>query len=119
MFSEANIDCLKDSLETRVKTLILSILSRFYQNLQAALTAEKLQKLQIPDPPNSQELKDPSQRLETERGEKGEEDEEEKRSKSSVYKRRRKRGQQNQTVGRHGDRDSSVPELDDCLDLFT
>lgn len=87
---------------------------RFYQNLQSALTAEKLQKLQIPDPPSSQELKDPSQRLETEKGE-----EEEKRSKSSVYKRRRKREQQHQTDVCRSDRDSSVPELDDCLDLFT
>lgn len=87
---------------------------RFYQNLQSALTAEKLQKLQIPDPPSSQELKDPSQRLETEKGE-----EEEKKSKSSVYKRRRKRGQQHQTDVCRSDRDSSVPELDDCLDLFT
>ncbi|KAM7401385.1 hypothetical protein PAMA_005532 [Pampus argenteus] len=90
---------------------------RFYQNLQTALTTEKLQKLQIPDPPSSQGLKDPSHRLETEKG--GKEKGEEKKSKSSVYKRRRKRGQQHQTDSCHGDRDSSVPELDDCLDLFT
>ncbi|KAM3866411.1 tRNA wybutosine-synthesizing protein 3 homolog [Diretmus argenteus] len=86
-------------------------IQRFYQNLQAALCAEQLQKLHIPDTQSSQELQnqDTPQSLESE----------EKRSKKSVYKRRRKRGQQQQTDCCHGDTDSSPLELEDCLDLFT
>ncbi|XP_023253983.1 tRNA wybutosine-synthesizing protein 3 homolog [Seriola lalandi dorsalis] len=82
---------------------------RFYQNLQSALTTEKLQKLQLPDHPSSQELQHPPDRLVTEKEEK---------SKRSVYKRRRKR-EQHKTDCCHGDKSSSVQELDDCLDLFT
>uniref|UniRef100_A0A3Q2VZ97 tRNA wybutosine-synthesizing protein 3 homolog n=1 Tax=Haplochromis burtoni TaxID=8153 RepID=A0A3Q2VZ97_HAPBU len=40
------------------------------------------------------------------------------RKKTSVYKRRRKR-EQHETDGCHGDGDCSVPGLEDCLDLFT
>ncbi|XP_035527440.1 tRNA wybutosine-synthesizing protein 3 homolog [Morone saxatilis] len=83
---------------------------RFYQNLQSALPTEKLQRLQIPDPPVSQELQDPPHRLETEK----------EKNETSVYKRRRKREQHQQTDCCHGDGSSSqVPDLDDCLDLFT
>ncbi|XP_034468672.1 tRNA wybutosine-synthesizing protein 3 homolog isoform X2 [Hippoglossus hippoglossus] len=49
---------------------------RFYQNLQAALITEKLQKLQLPDPSDSQEPQHPPDRLETEKEEK---------DKTSVY----------------------------------
>ncbi|XP_054452291.1 LOW QUALITY PROTEIN: tRNA wybutosine-synthesizing protein 3 homolog [Anoplopoma fimbria] len=93
---------------------------RFYQNLQSALTTEKLPKLQIPNPPISQEPQDT--RLETERGEEEEEEEEEEqeeKKKTSVYKRRRKREQHHQADCCHGDRSSLVLELEDCLDLFT
>ncbi|XP_069029377.1 tRNA wybutosine-synthesizing protein 3 homolog isoform X1 [Embiotoca jacksoni] len=82
---------------------------RFYQNLQSALLTDKLQKLQIPDPPCSQGLQDPPHTQEIEQ---------EERNKTSVYKWRRKR-EQHQTDCYHGDGDSSVPELEDCLDLFS
>ncbi|XP_069571955.1 tRNA wybutosine-synthesizing protein 3 homolog isoform X3 [Brachyistius frenatus] len=82
---------------------------RFYQNLQSALLTDKLQKLQIPDPPCSQGLQDPPPTQEIEQ---------EERNKTSVYKWRRKR-EQHQTDCYHGDGDSSVPELEDCLDLFS
>ncbi|KAE8291429.1 tRNA wybutosine-synthesizing protein 3-like protein [Larimichthys crocea] len=91
-------------------------IDRFYQNLQSALSAEKLQKLQIPDPPASQELQDSPHSLETE---KGESEEKEKKKKTSVYKRRRKREQHRQTDCCHGDGSSSVSEPDHSLDLFT
>ncbi|KAM9845092.1 tRNA wybutosine-synthesizing protein 3 homolog [Aulostomus maculatus] len=94
----------------------LQRIHRFYQNLQSTLATEKLQKLQIPDPPNSQELQDPPHEHETEKREKEKGSE---RNKSSVYKRRRKRGQQHQIDGCRGDRGNSVSELDNCLDLFT
>ncbi|XP_039999903.1 tRNA wybutosine-synthesizing protein 3 homolog [Xiphias gladius] len=82
---------------------------RFYQNLQSALTTEKLHKLRLPDPSSSQELKYPPKRLETEKEEK---------NKTSVYKRRRKR-EHHQTDCCHGDGSSSVEELDEFLDLLT
>lgn len=88
---------------------------RFYQNLQSALATEKLQKLQIPDPPVSQELQDPPDRLETEKVEEEKKD----KGRTSVYKRRRKREQHRQTDCYHGDGPSSPPEPDDCLDLFS
>ncbi|XP_070774609.1 tRNA wybutosine-synthesizing protein 3 homolog [Enoplosus armatus] len=96
-------------------------IQRFYQNLQSALATGELQKLQIPDPPVSQELQDPPHRLETEKGEEEEEDEEEKEEekKPSVYKRRRRREQRRQADCSHGDGASRGPELEDCLDLFT
>ncbi|XP_022059977.1 tRNA wybutosine-synthesizing protein 3 homolog [Acanthochromis polyacanthus] len=81
---------------------------RFYENLQSALSAEKLQKLQTPEPPGSHERHDPPHVLETEK---------EERKKSDVYKRRRKR-EQHQTDCCHGDGDGRITELDDCLDLF-
>ncbi|XP_074508441.1 tRNA wybutosine-synthesizing protein 3 homolog [Sebastes fasciatus] len=86
---------------------------RFYQNLQSALPPEKLQ---IPDPPISQEAQDT--RLETEKGEEEEEEKDEK-NKTSVYKRRRKRERHHWTDCCHGDGSGIVPELGDCLDLFT
>ncbi|XP_067331567.1 tRNA wybutosine-synthesizing protein 3 homolog isoform X2 [Channa argus] len=82
---------------------------RFFQNLQSALTVEKLQTLQIPGPPASQELQYSSNLLETGTEEK---------DKTSVYKRRRKRDQ-HQTDCFHGDSSSGLHDLDDCLDLFT
>ncbi|XP_073348296.1 tRNA wybutosine-synthesizing protein 3 homolog [Pagrus major] len=88
---------------------------RFYHNLQTALSTEKLQKLQIPDPPSSQELQDSPHRRETEKGEA----EEKEKIKTSVYRRRRKRQQHHQTDCCHGDGSSSGPELDNCVDLFT
>ncbi|XP_070831139.1 tRNA wybutosine-synthesizing protein 3 homolog [Chaetodon trifascialis] len=87
---------------------------RFYQNLQSGLLTEKLQKLQIPDPPISQELQDYPLRAEAVKGEAVEKGE----NRTSVYKRRKKR-ERHQTDCCHGDGFSSVPELDDCLDLFT
>ncbi|KAG7220997.1 hypothetical protein INR49_001715, partial [Caranx melampygus] len=78
----------------------------FYENLQSALTAEKLQ---FPDPPSPHELQHPPDRLEAGK---------EERSKTSVYRRRRKREQQ-QSDCCHGDESISVQELDGCLDLFT
>ncbi|KAF0047466.1 hypothetical protein F2P81_001099 [Scophthalmus maximus] len=83
---------------------------RFYQNLQSALTTEKLQTLQLPDPPSSQGCsQSPPDRLETEKDEE---------NKASVYKRRRRR-ERHQADCCHGDESSGVQELDDCLDLLT
>lgn len=89
-------------------------IQRFYENLQSALCAEKLQKLQIPEPPSAHDL---PHVLEAEKGIEEEEEKEERR-KSDVYKRRRKR-EQHQTDRCRGDEDSRITELDDCLDLFT
>ncbi|XP_070701293.1 tRNA wybutosine-synthesizing protein 3 homolog [Pempheris klunzingeri] len=75
---------------------------RFYQSLQSFLSMKKL-----PGSPISQE---------TEKG--VEEDKEGKNTTTSVYKRRRKREQHRQTDCCHGDGSSSVPELEDCQDLF-
>ncbi|KAM4623321.1 tRNA wybutosine-synthesizing protein 3 homolog [Polymixia lowei] len=82
---------------------------RFYQNLQSALSVDQLQKLDTPD---TQELQnqDTIYRL-TEKGEQG--------NQKTVYTRRQKRGRQQQTDCCHGDTDSSQPELEDCLNLFT
>ncbi|XP_028282959.1 tRNA wybutosine-synthesizing protein 3 homolog [Parambassis ranga] len=92
-------------------------IDRFFQNLQSALTSEKLQKLQIPDSPDSpssQDLQNVIHTLDTEKRE----EEEKHVGKTSVYKRRRKREQQ-ETDCCHDDGESSTPDLDDCLDLFT
>lgn len=93
------------------------VVFRFYQNLQSALPAEKLQKLQIPDPPISQDLQDSPHKLGTESGEQA--DEKKGKNKTSVYQRRRKREKHHQTDCCNGDGSGSVSELDDCLDLFT
>ncbi|XP_008297532.1 tRNA wybutosine-synthesizing protein 3 homolog [Stegastes partitus] len=93
-------------------------IDRFYENLQSALLTEKLQKLQIPEPPSSHELQDPPHILEGEKVLEEEEEGKEERKKSNVYKRRRKR-EQHQTDCCHGDGDNSMTELDDCLSLFT
>lgn len=91
------------------------VITRYYQNLQSALTKEKLQLLPIPSPPISQKPRD--NQLETERRDEPKEDKEQKNA--SVYKRRRKREQPHRAGCCHGDRASLLPELDDCLDLFT
>lgn len=75
-------------------------ISRFYQNLHSALLTQKPQTSQIQDPQDAPETK------------------KEERKNTSVYKRRRKR-EQRETGGCHGDGDCSVPGLEDCLDLFT
>lgn len=95
----------------------LFVICRFYQNLQAALSTEKLKKLQIPDPVISKEQHHSHHRLEKEKGE--ETTEQEEKNKPSVYQRRRKREKPSVTNCCHGDGSSIVPELDDCLDLFT
>ncbi|XP_030016787.1 tRNA wybutosine-synthesizing protein 3 homolog [Sphaeramia orbicularis] len=94
-------------------------INRFYQNLQSALAAEKLQKLQIPGSPVSQHTtnKDSWNSQETQNRKKKQE-ETEKRNNGEVYRRRRKREQLKNDCC-HGDEDSSLPELDECLDLFT
>ncbi|KAM3604614.1 uncharacterized protein V6R79_013926 [Siganus canaliculatus] len=86
-------------------------IQRFYENLQSALTTEKLQKLQVPESPDSEELQHPPDSLETEK--------EEKTNKTSVYQRRRKRERHRRTDCCHDNVSGDVPELDDCLDLFT
>lgn len=93
----------RDMLESHwfpVKHDSLSAASRFYQNLHSALLTEKPQRSQIQDPQDAPET------------------EKEERKKTSVYKRRRKR-EQHEAGGCHGDGDCSVPGLEDCLDLFT
>lgn len=92
----------------------LSVIYRFFQNLQSALTSEKLQKLQLPDPPCSQDLQNVIHTLDTEKRE----EEENHVGKASVYKRRRKREQQEADCC-HDDGESSSPDLYECLDLFT
>ncbi|XP_028988597.1 tRNA wybutosine-synthesizing protein 3 homolog [Betta splendens] len=81
-------------------------IQRFYQNLQSSLITETFQKLQISEPPKSQENQDAPNIPETQT----------KQNKTSLYKRRRKR---DQTDCCHADRSSTVCELDDCVDLFT
>ena len=93
------------------------VICRFYQNLQAAFSTEKLKKLQIPDPVTSKEQHHSHQRLEKENGEVTTEQEE--KNKLSIYQRRRKREKPSATDCCHGDGSSIEPELDDCLDLFT
>lgn len=83
-------------------------IQRFYQNLQSALLTEGCQ-----DPLSLQQLR----ALETEK-EMEDKEEKEERKQISVYKRRRRR-ERHQPDCSHGDGDSSVPDLDDCLDLFT
>lgn len=78
-------------------------IQRFYQNLQAALSSES------PRPP---ELQDPTFLPKTVSQEKRED-----RIKTSVYKRRRRREREPDCY--HGDRNSSLLELEDCLDLLT
>lgn len=112
----SNVQMLTQLQGALIFICVVLVLSRFYQNLQSSMSTEKLHKLQIPDPPISQELQDPSHRLETENW--GEEEKEEK-NKTTVYKRRRKRERHHQTDCCHGDESSSVPGLDDCWDLFT
>ncbi|XP_042349280.1 tRNA wybutosine-synthesizing protein 3 homolog [Plectropomus leopardus] len=80
---------------------------RFYQNLQSALQTEKLHRLQLSDPPSSQET---PHRAETQK----------EKDVTSVYKRRRKREQNHHTDCCHSDGSSIMSELDDCLDsIFT
>lgn len=79
--------------------------SRFYQNLQSALTTEKLQ---LQDPPDTQE---PQHTI----GQQGTTKEE--LSKTGVYKRRRRRDHP-QADCCEGDGDSDVQELYGPLDLL-
>lgn len=87
---------------------------RFYQNLQSALHSEKHQ---ISDPPASQELQESPHRLETEKRQ--ETKEKDGKNKTSVYQRRRKREKHHHTDCCHEDESGGIPELDDCLDMFT
>uniref|UniRef100_A0A3B3WEL9 tRNA wybutosine-synthesizing protein 3 homolog n=1 Tax=Poecilia mexicana TaxID=48701 RepID=A0A3B3WEL9_9TELE len=82
---------------------------RFFQNLQSAVLAERQQ---IPDSPGTQEHQD-SQHTHKKgrRGGQGSN----KQNQLNVYKLRH----QHETDGCHGYGASSLPELDDCLDLFT
>lgn len=98
----------------RDQILIFFFFFRFYQNLQSALHPEKLQ---ISDPPASQELQDFPHRLENEKRQEAKE--KEGQNKTSVYQRRRKREKHNHTDCCHEDESGGIPELDDCLDLFT
>lgn len=97
----------------RAQILLFSF--RFYQNLQEALSVEKLQN--ILDPPISQELQEPAHPPQTEKREA----EIKAENKTAVYTRRRRRERPAQTDGCHGDSpgSSGEPELDDCLHLFT
>ncbi|XP_029380819.1 tRNA wybutosine-synthesizing protein 3 homolog [Echeneis naucrates] len=83
----------------------LKRIQRFYQNIESALMAQKLQFPDLPSPGDPQHLPN---RLSNGKGAERE---------TSVYKRRRKR--EHQTDCCHGDESSSVQELGDCLDLFT
>ncbi|XP_007543273.1 tRNA wybutosine-synthesizing protein 3 homolog isoform X2 [Poecilia formosa] len=82
---------------------------RFFQNLQSAVLAERQQ---IPDSPGTQEHQD-SQHTHKKgrRGGQGTN----KQNQLNVYK----LGHQHETDGCHDYGASSLPELDDCLDLFT
>ncbi|XP_008431728.1 tRNA wybutosine-synthesizing protein 3 homolog [Poecilia reticulata] len=82
---------------------------RFFQNLQSAMSAERHQ---IPDSPGTHEHQD-SQHTHKKgrRGGQGTN----KQNQLNVYKLRH----QHETDGCLGYGDSSLPELDDCLDLFT
>ncbi|XP_014878195.1 tRNA wybutosine-synthesizing protein 3 homolog isoform X2 [Poecilia latipinna] len=82
---------------------------RFFQNLQSAVLAERHQ---FPDSPGTQEHQD-SQHTHKKgrRGGQGTN----KQNQLNVYK----LGHQHETDGCHDYGASSLPELDDCLDLFT
>ncbi|XP_032420964.1 tRNA wybutosine-synthesizing protein 3 homolog isoform X3 [Xiphophorus hellerii] len=82
---------------------------RLFQNLQSAVSAERQH---IPDSPGTQEHQD-SQHTHKKgrRGEQGTN----KQNQLNVNKRRH----QHETDGCHDYGDSSLPELNDCLDLFT
>ncbi|XP_054888558.1 tRNA wybutosine-synthesizing protein 3 homolog isoform X1 [Poeciliopsis prolifica] len=84
-------------------------IQRFFQNLQSAVSAERQQ---IPDSPGTQEHQDSQH---THKKGRRREQGTNQQNQLNVYKRR----QQHKTDGCHGNGDSSLPELDDCLDLFT
>ncbi|MEQ2223429.1 hypothetical protein ILYODFUR_036684 [Ilyodon furcidens] len=85
---------------------------RFFQNLQAALSTERLH---IPDSASTQEFQDSQQKHKADRG--GGQGTNEQ-NQLHVYKRRQRR-QQHESDSCPGDGDSNLPDLDDCLDLFT
>ncbi|KAM4727881.1 tRNA wybutosine-synthesizing protein 3 homolog isoform 2-T2 [Anableps anableps] len=87
-------------------------IQRFFQNLQSALSAERPY---IPDSPGTQERQDSRHTHKTgRRGEQGANEQ----NQLNLYKQKQRR-QQHETDGYHGDGDSSLLELDDCLNLFT
>ncbi|XP_068604807.1 tRNA wybutosine-synthesizing protein 3 homolog [Brachionichthys hirsutus] len=86
----------------------LKRIGRFYQNLQSALSAGKLQKLQVPD------SQDPPPGLETKTGLKPEYRYTMDKMKTSVYKRRRRRERDHQTDC-SGNDSSFLPESRECL----
>ncbi|KAK5603829.1 hypothetical protein CRENBAI_000441 [Crenichthys baileyi] len=79
----------------------LSRIHRFFQNLQAALSTERLH---IPDSPSP---------IPDRGGGQGTNEQ----NQLHVYKRRQRR--QHESDSCPGDGDSNLPDLDDCLDLFT
>uniref|UniRef100_A0A1A8MFP6 tRNA wybutosine-synthesizing protein 3 homolog n=2 Tax=Nothobranchius TaxID=28779 RepID=A0A1A8MFP6_9TELE len=83
----------------------LKRIDRFYQNLQSALSAEKLP---ISDQLSSLDLQHPQKMPEGEREE----------SNKNVYTRRRRR-RQHETDPNEEECNGSQPELGDCLSLFT
>ncbi|XP_034039214.1 tRNA wybutosine-synthesizing protein 3 homolog isoform X1 [Thalassophryne amazonica] len=87
---------------------------RFYQNLLPHLSTENLQKLQIDEVPDSLEghKQAPADQWKTESG--GELE----RNKANVYKGRRKRETQCEIDCSNGETDSSLLEVDECLDLL-
>lgn len=89
--------------------LFQCVCSRFFQNLQSAMSAERQH---ISDTLGTQEHQD-SQHTHKKgrRGEQGTN----KQNEINLNKRR----PQHETDSCHGYEDSSLPELDDCLDLFT
>lgn len=84
----------------------LKRIHRLYQNLQACLlTAE---------PPNLQITE--GEREEREEGDQGDQG---GRRTDNVYRRKRKQYKQDLAQGCHDDQGSCLPELEDCMDLFT
>lgn len=85
-------------------------IQRFFQNLQTALSAERM--LQIPDSPGTNKV--PNLHKMRRRGEQGIN----KQNELNVYE-QKQRKLHYETDSCRGDGDSSLSELDDCLDLFT
>lgn len=84
---------------------------RFYENLQSALLSQNSQKLQVPDPPISEDLQVPPHRLQMGNGQRN--------NPALVYQRRRKREKNHLDGCCSSDGSGSIPELEDCLHLFT
>ncbi|XP_011618093.1 tRNA wybutosine-synthesizing protein 3 homolog [Takifugu rubripes] len=86
-------------------------IQRFYDNLQSALLTQNFPKPQIKDPPISEDLQVSPHDLEAENGQRN--------NPTLVYQRRRKQGKKTLDNSCYGDSSSSIPELEDCLHLFT